>query len=113
MSILDRFRLDGQRLFITGGSRGLGREMALAIADAGADVVLAGRDAESLGKTADDIRALLRRALADKDRGLGAHDVRMHDEALDFLAKVCDGDARQGALGPAPKKHLQLLRPQS
>ena len=63
MSILDRFRLDGRRLFITGGSRGLGREMALAIADAGADVVLAGRDAGSLTKTADDIRALGRTAI--------------------------------------------------
>ncbi|MBP86241.1 MAG: short-chain dehydrogenase [Planctomycetaceae bacterium] len=58
MTILDRFRLDGKRLFITGGSRGLGREMALTIADAGADVVLCGRDEESLNKTADDIRAL-------------------------------------------------------
>jgi NAD(P)-dependent dehydrogenase (short-subunit alcohol dehydrogenase family) len=55
MSVLDRFRLDGKRLFITGGSRGLGREMALAIADAGADVVLVGRDAESLSRTAADI----------------------------------------------------------
>ena len=36
MGVLDRFRLDGKRLFISGGSRGLGREMALAIADAGA-----------------------------------------------------------------------------
>ena len=33
MSVFDRFRLTGKRLFITGGSRGLGREMALAIAD--------------------------------------------------------------------------------
>jgi gluconate 5-dehydrogenase len=62
MSILDRFRLDGKRLFITGGSRGLGREMALAIADAGADVVLTGRDATSLEQTAADIRALGRQA---------------------------------------------------
>ncbi len=62
MSVLDRFRLDGKRLFITGGSRGLGREMALAIADAGADVVLVGRDAESLERTADDIRQLGRQA---------------------------------------------------
>lgn len=62
MSIFDRFRLTGKRLFITGGSRGLGREMALAIADAGADVVLVGRDAPSLEKTANDIRALKRNA---------------------------------------------------
>ena len=63
MSVLDRFRLDGKRLFITGGSRGLGREMALAIADVGADVVLTGRDAESLEKTAEDIRQLGREAI--------------------------------------------------
>jgi NAD(P)-dependent dehydrogenase (short-subunit alcohol dehydrogenase family) len=62
MSVLDRFRLDGRRLFITGGSRGLGREMALAIADAGADVALTGRDAASLERTAADIRALGRQA---------------------------------------------------
>lgn len=58
MSVLDRFRLDGKTLFITGGSRGLGREMALAIASAGADVALTGRDAESLNRTADEIREL-------------------------------------------------------
>ena len=62
MSIFDRFRLPGKRLFITGGSRGLGREMALAIADAGADVVLVGRDVPSLEKTAADIVALGRQA---------------------------------------------------
>ena len=58
MSILDRFRLTGRRLFITGGSRGLGREMALALADAGADVALTGRDQASLDRTAADIAAL-------------------------------------------------------
>ncbi|HEX6113600.1 MAG TPA: SDR family NAD(P)-dependent oxidoreductase [Geminicoccaceae bacterium] len=62
MSVLDRFRLDGKRLFITGGSRGLGREMALAIADAGADVVLTGRDPESLERTAAEVRGLGRQA---------------------------------------------------
>src|SRR5688500_11253348 len=62
MSIFDRFRLTGKRLFITGGSRGLGREMALAIADAGADVILGGRDQASLDKTAEDIRTLGRQA---------------------------------------------------
>ncbi len=62
MSVLDRFRLDGKRMLITGGSRGLGREMALAIAEAGADVVLTGRDGESLKQTVDDIRQLGRQA---------------------------------------------------
>ena len=62
MSILDRFRLTGKRLLITGGSRGLGREMALATADAGADVILVGRDSARLEKTASDIRSLGRQA---------------------------------------------------
>ncbi|MCB1234646.1 MAG: glucose 1-dehydrogenase [Verrucomicrobiae bacterium] len=63
MSLPDRFSLAGKRLFITGGSRGLGREMALAIAEAGADVILTGRDRESLEATAADIRALGREAI--------------------------------------------------
>lgn len=43
----------------------------------------------------DDIKKLLRRALADKHRGLGAQQVNMHDDALEFLAQVSDGDARR------------------
>ncbi|MGE0759939.1 MAG: SDR family NAD(P)-dependent oxidoreductase [Pirellulaceae bacterium] len=62
MSVFDRFKLDGKRLFITGGSRGLGREMALAIAEAGADIVLVGRDAASLADTADAVRQRGRQA---------------------------------------------------
>lgn len=62
MSVLERFRLDGQKLFITGGSRGLGREMALAIAEAGADVALIGREPDSLAATAAEIRERGRQA---------------------------------------------------
>jgi putative ATPase len=43
----------------------------------------------------DEIKALLLRALADKDRGLGKHAVHLHDEALEFLAQTSDGDARR------------------
>ncbi|MDX1947975.1 MAG: replication-associated recombination protein A [Pirellulaceae bacterium] len=43
----------------------------------------------------DEIKSVLRRALADKGRGLGNHDVRMHDDAIEFLAEVSDGDARR------------------
>jgi putative ATPase len=51
---------------------------------------------ESLSE--DDIKALIRRALADRDRGFGAIDVQIDEDALGFLAKVSDGDARR-ALG--------------
>jgi len=39
--ILDYFRLDGQAALVTGGSGGLGRSMAIALAEAGADVAVA------------------------------------------------------------------------
>lgn len=45
--------------------------------------------------SADDIKSLLRRALADKNRGLGQIDIVMHEDALDFLAEISDGDARR------------------
>jgi gluconate 5-dehydrogenase len=56
MSLWDRFRLDGRRALITGGSRGLGRAMAAALAEAGADLVLVGRDAEQLATAARELR---------------------------------------------------------
>jgi NAD(P)-dependent dehydrogenase (short-subunit alcohol dehydrogenase family) len=62
MGTLDLFRLDGQRALITGASRGLGRSMALALADAGADIVITGRTQETLDATAGEIRARGRRA---------------------------------------------------
>jgi NAD(P)-dependent dehydrogenase (short-subunit alcohol dehydrogenase family) len=62
VSVLDRFRLDGKRLFITGGSRGFGRTIALAMAEAGADVVLAARDPDALARTAGEIEARGRKA---------------------------------------------------
>jgi putative ATPase len=45
--------------------------------------------------SAEEIKILVRRALADPERGLGQHEVRLHDDALDFLADVSDGDARR------------------
>jgi NAD(P)-dependent dehydrogenase (short-subunit alcohol dehydrogenase family) len=56
MNVLDRFRLDGRRLFVTGGSRGFGRVIALAAAEAGADIVLNARDPDALARTADEVK---------------------------------------------------------
>lgn len=43
----------------------------------------------------EDIGKLLDRALLDKERGLGAYEVHLHDDARAFLSSVCDGDARR------------------
>jgi len=45
--------------------------------------------------TGEDVKELCRRALADKERGLGQYDVRITEEALDHLATFSDGDARR------------------
>ncbi|MFJ9543956.1 SDR family NAD(P)-dependent oxidoreductase [Streptomyces sp. NPDC101225] len=63
MSILDKFRLDGQVAIVTGATSGLGIPIACALAEAGADIVLAGRRADRLKGTASLVQERGRRAL--------------------------------------------------
>jgi NAD(P)-dependent dehydrogenase (short-subunit alcohol dehydrogenase family) len=62
--MLEGFDLTGRVAIVTGGGTGIGRDTALLLAERGADVVVAGRRAGPLEKTAADIHALGRRALA-------------------------------------------------
>jgi NAD(P)-dependent dehydrogenase (short-subunit alcohol dehydrogenase family) len=57
-------RADGKVVVVTGGSKGLGRAMALGFAEAGADVVVASRKLAPCDAVAEEIHALGRRALA-------------------------------------------------
>src|SRR3546814_20098785 len=56
--------LEGKIALVTGGSRGMGRQMVLAFARAGADVIISSRKQEACEETAKEVRALGRRALA-------------------------------------------------
>lgn len=60
--ILDRFRLDGRTAIVTGAGRGIGAATAVALAQAGADVVVAARTEDQLEKTAGEVRSAGRAA---------------------------------------------------
>jgi 7-alpha-hydroxysteroid dehydrogenase len=64
MNIIDTFRLDGQVAVVTGSGRGIGEGIALGLAEAGADVVLAARRTHEIEAVAEKVRALGRKALA-------------------------------------------------
>ena len=64
MTILDKFRLDGKTALVTGSSSGLGRAIAIALAEAGADIVCHSSSAEGAKDTVAAIRDLGRRAEA-------------------------------------------------
>jgi 7-alpha-hydroxysteroid dehydrogenase len=60
--ILDRFRLDGRAAIVTGAGRGIGASTAVALAQAGADVLVAARTEDQLEKTAGEVRSAGRSA---------------------------------------------------
>ena len=55
MSVLDRFKIEGRVALVTGGSKGLGYEMAKALAEAGADVAICSRNLVEAQQAASEI----------------------------------------------------------
>jgi NAD(P)-dependent dehydrogenase (short-subunit alcohol dehydrogenase family) len=72
--------LAGKVAVVTGGSRGIGKAIALTLADAGADVVVCSRKLEDLEKVATEIKAMGRKSLA----------VAMHNREVDSIKNAVD-----------------------
>lgn len=80
--MLPVFRLDDKVCIVTGAGRGLGQQMALSLARAGADIVCAARTRDQIEETAAQIREIGRRAIAVPT------DVRSSQE-IDALVGAC------------------------
>jgi 7-alpha-hydroxysteroid dehydrogenase len=82
--ILDKFSLAGRVAIITGSGRGIGKGIALAFAEAGADVVVLARTVPEIEETAAQIRALGRRSSAIPT------DVRKADQVANMVKRAVD-----------------------
>jgi len=83
------FDLTGEKAIVTGGGQGLGKEMALALAEAGADVAVAQRHVEVAEEAAEEISKLGRDSIAMKADVSKAVDVQnMVEMAKDRFGKI-------------------------
>ena len=110
MNIIERFRLDGQVAVVTGGGRGIGEGIALGLAEAGADVVVAARRTHEIEAVADRVRSLGRKALAVTTDMMDIEQVQAlaHKAFTDMGALTCWVSNAGGADDRVPRTFLEM-----
>jgi 7-alpha-hydroxysteroid dehydrogenase len=107
MSQLDRYRLDGGRAVVTGAGRGIGEGIALALADAGCDVVLTARREHEIEAVAERVRAFGRQAVAiPGDITDGAFVEELADRAVAELGGLTLWVSNAGGADDRTPRHL-------
>jgi NAD(P)-dependent dehydrogenase (short-subunit alcohol dehydrogenase family) len=116
MSILDCFRLDGRVAVISGASSGGGVDFAVALAQAGADVVLAARRTDGLARTADQVSEVDRQSLtvqadvSNPDDCRGVITAAMdHFGRVDVLVNNAGVSTAVPALKETPEQFRQVI----
>ena len=105
--MLESLRMDGKRVIVTGAGRGLGRQMALHLAEAGADIVCAARTESQIAAVAAEIEAKGRRALVvPTDVSDSAQVNALIQQTIDEWGGFEVMLANAGASGPASMKHV-------
>jgi 7-alpha-hydroxysteroid dehydrogenase len=114
--IQERFRLDDQVAIVTGAGRGIGAATALALAEAGADVVLSARTPDQLAAVAAQVEAVGRRAaivpadLSDLDAVAGlAEAAREAFGRIDVVVNNVGGTMPRPFLDTSPRRLIEAF----